>query len=283
MAGVLMLLGAASTAAQTFYMTPMPETRPRLSFRFLHPTFKEYRGPDATSLSGGYQLAVSIPMSKAFEFVASMPLFRESFKITFTDESGFPVSEGTISESALGNLYVGVQSRIPLGDQIMSSASLGFYLPTAKERYKYYATIYSRMATEALELRSFLANAVVCYTNYAVRMQTPGQVGGIFGIEAGPELFIPTEHGDPELLAHYGLSIGIRFPHGAAIGELLGLALITEDLYAFAEQFDHFAAFGAQVTDWPVRPGIFYQIPLDDEYRYNMKGVLGIKVDAVLP
>ncbi len=280
---VLLCMEAVPALAQTFYMNPLPESKPKFSLRFLHPIFKEYYGPDAKNLSGEYQLAMNIPFSEKFNLVVSMALFRESFEIRFTDETGVPLREETVTEHAWGNAYIGLQSRTPLSDNIKSSFAAGFYLPTATEDYKYYATIYSRVRTSALELRSYLAKTVVFYTNYAIRMESPGRVGGIFGLEAGPELFLPTSGGDPELLAHYGVSAGIKLPYVAAVGELSGLFLITTDVGNFAEQFDNFFAFGAQATDWPVRPGIFYQIPLDDEYRYALKGVLGVKVDAFLP
>jgi len=85
------------------------------------------------------------------------------------------------------------------------------------------------------------------------------------------------------LFAHYGVSGGFQFTNVALFAELLGIAIITEDVDDFGDRFTHSIDFGAQLTGYSVRPGIFYMIHLDEDLSEDLDGVLGIKVDFVLP
>lgn len=50
----------------------------------------------------------------------------------------------------------------------------------------------------------------------------------------------------------------------------------------FGDRFTHSLSFGAQLTDRPVRPGIFYIVPLDEDLQDFLDGTLGIKIDLAL-
>jgi hypothetical protein len=63
---------------------------------------------------------------------------------------------------------------------------------------------------------------------------------------------------------------------------LLGVFIVTEKFESFGERFEHFLTFGAQLTGSPVRPGIFYMLPLHNDLREIIDGALGIKVDFAL-
>lgn len=280
----LLMFGFGALSAQTIFMNPIPESKPKISFRFLHPDLKSEFGP--TTLSGEYELALSVPVNEVINLTASLPIFHQAFDIRFTDESGNLLETRTLSENSFGNLFLEIQTRQALASQVQGSASFGIYLPTAKTEYREYATHFFNTYTNPYEIRALIAKTVIFYGNYAIRMQTPAPVTPILGLEFGPEFYIPTENGDrrnAEMLFHYGVSFGAKASYVVLQGELLGLFLASESGIDFTDRFDHFAAFGVQVTDLPVRPGVFYQLPIDEWYRYVMNGVLGVKLDIVLP
>jgi hypothetical protein len=281
----LLLFGFGAISAQTIFMNPIPEDKPKISFRFLHPDLKGEFGP--TALSGEYELALSVPLNETINLTASMPTFHQAYDVKFfNDESGNVTVMRRLSENAFGNLFLEIQTRQVLASQVQGSASFGLYLPTAKYEYKYTAAYIDNLFTNPYEMRANMPKTLVFYGNYAIRMQNPAPVTPILGLEIGPEIYIPTENLDSrnsEVLFHYGVSFGVKASYVVVQGELLGLFLASESGLDFTDRFDHFAAFGAQATDLPVRPGVFYQLPIDEGYRLAMNGILGVKLNIVLP
>ena len=64
--------------------------------------------------------------------------------------------------------------------------------------------------------------------------------------------------------------------------ELIGLAIITEDVDDFNDRFLHTLVFGGQWNAGTIKPGLFYKIYLKDELSDLVDGVLGIKLDVCL-
>ena len=64
--------------------------------------------------------------------------------------------------------------------------------------------------------------------------------------------------------------------------ELEGIVFLSEDIDDFEDRFNHSVAFGAQWTGRNIKPGIYYQIYLKEDFRDYVDGVLGIKVDVEL-
>ncbi len=105
--------------------------------------------------------------------------------------------------------------------------------------------------------------------------------------------FIPTknEHNDDvqRLFAHYGITVGFKIKDVLLSAELEGLVWIItekEDIDSFYDRFFHsISSLGVQWTSSSIKPGIFYQIYLKEDFRNIdefVDGVLGIKVDVDL-
>jgi hypothetical protein len=225
---------------------------------------------DLSLLSGTYDLYLNIPASSRINLVGSLPF------TTFSAKDGE-------SESGIGNIYVSFQTRQATGFGNKSSLSLGIFLPTAKDES---SPMFLGVYSDYYEIQKYFPDMLTIYGNYAYFKTQPR--GAIFGLEFGPNLFIPTEddvfEDDAELFAHYGVFGGFKLTSLTFSAELEGMVWISESEEEIDsdDRFTHSLAFGAQWIGSNVKPGIYYQIFLDEDFRDLVDGVLGIKVDVDL-
>jgi hypothetical protein len=262
-AGLFIGLLFTSISAQNLLFQTMPKEKPQLGLRFMRPNFEG--DDDLSILSGTYDLYFNIPVSPKLNLVGSLPFATFSFK-------------GEDSESGIGNIYVGIQTRQMSGTGDNSSLSMGIFLPTAKDDF---SLMFLGLYSNYYEIQKYIPDMLTVYGNYSYYKNQPR--GAIFSVEIGPSLFIPTEDdGDVELFAHYGISAGFNLTNVTLSAELEGLAIISEDINDFEDRFTHSLTFGARWTRSNIRPGIYYQIYLKEDLRDDVDGVLGIKVDVDL-
>jgi hypothetical protein len=253
-----------SIPAQNFLFQNMPKNRSELGLRFMRPNFN--RDGDLSLLSGTYDFYVNIPVSPKINLVGSLPY------TTFS-------AKGEDTESGIGNIYVGFQTKQVSEFGNKSSLALGIFLPTATDDF---SPMFLGLYSNYYEIQKYIPDMLTVYGNYSYCKDQSR--GAIFGIEIGPNLFIPTKgDGDVELFAHYGIFGGFKLASVTFSAELEGLAIISEDIDDFEDRFVHSFAFGAQWTGSNVRPTIFYEIYLKEEYKDVVDGVLGIKFDVSLP
>lgn len=264
-ASVCIGLLVASVSAQNFLFQTMPKNRSELGVRFMRASFN--RGNDLSLLSGTYDFYANIPISRGINLVGSLPF-------SVFSEKDYD------SESGLGNIYFGFQTRKSSGLGNKASLSLGVFLPTARDKIE---PVVFGAYSNYYELQKYLPDMLTVYGNYS--FVSNHSSGAIFGIEIGPNFFIPTkkDYGEGELFAHYGFSSRFKLNKIMISAELTGLAIISEDIDDFGDRFVHSLAFGAQWTGGNIRPTIFYAIYLKEEYRDFVDGVLGIKFDVLLP
>ncbi len=259
-AGIFISLLFTSVSAQNLLFQTMPKDKPQFGLRFMRPNFEE--DIDLSLLSGTYDLYFNIPVGHKLNLIGSIPYSIFSAK----DED---------SEGGIGSIYVGIQTK-PKTEN--SCLSLGIFLPTATDEFSpFLVGLYSNY----YELQKYVPDLLTIYGNYSYYKDQAR--GAVFGVEIGPNLWIPTkDDGDVELLAHYGISAGFKMTSVTFNAELEGLAIITEDIDNFEDRFTHSLAFGAQWTGSNIKPGIYYQIYLKEDFRDVVDGVLGIKVDVDL-
>ena len=255
------------SSAQQFLFQTQPKDKSQFGIRFLKPNFED--DLDFTTFSGTYDLYANIPLGKNFNLMFSLPYS------TYADDEE--------SESEVGDIYLGLQSRKISGRNTNSTYSLGIFLPTASEDD--FTANFISMLANYYQVERYLPNTLTIYGNYAHQIKQAS--GALFSFEIGPTLLFPTdqdegEDRETELMMHYGLSAGFQFGKLAILGELVGLAFITEDVDDFSDRFIHTLTFGAQGTGRVINPGLFYSIYLKDEFREFVDGILGIKVDVTL-
>jgi len=265
---VIIIIGLlfTSVSAQNLLFQTMPKDKSQLGLRFMRPNFDG--DDDLSILSGAYDLYCNIPVSPKINLVGSLPYTIFSAK-------------GEDSKSGIGNIYVGIQTKQMSESGNNSNLSMGIFLPTATDDF---SPMVLGVYSNYYEIQKYFPDMLTIYGNFAYFRNQSSEA--IFGIEIGPNLFIPTEDNgfdDAELFAHYGISCGFKMTNVTLSAELAGLAFISEDIDNFEDRFIHSLAFGAQLTGSHVRPGIFYGIYLKEDFRDVVDGVLGIKFDVSLP
>jgi len=264
-AGILVGLLCHSVSAQTFLLQSLPENNPQFSLRYLRPNFEA--DVDFSTFSGIYDLSFDLPVSSNLNLIGSLPFTAMDF-------------EGPESESGIGNIYIGFQTRRHPTPERTSSVSFGLFLPTAPDDK--FSLLFVNIYTNLHQQEKYIPDMLTVYGNYAYHSIQPGGVK--LGVEFGPQLYVPTddEGDESELFVHYGFTGGAQVTHFAIFAELVGLAVITEEADEFGDRFTHSLVFGSQWTEGIVKPGIFYQIYLDEDMEEVVDGVFGIKIETSL-
>ncbi len=261
---ILVVFAAGNAAAQTFMFKNIPTDVSQFGLRFLRPDFE---GESSLStFSGVYDITLSLAVNEKWSIDAAFPYTRLA-----SDENDF-------SESYMGNVYVGLQhiSRNGNGSSIWS---FGVYMPMGDDDLTH--LIFGSLTNQE-DMFKFWPNAWTLYGNFAYFNINKG--GARLGLELGPDLLISTggNSDDPEFFMHYGLTAGYQGKNIAAITEIVGLAILTEDPDEGGDRFMHSINFGLSYVSEHFLPGVFYKIYLEEENRELVDGVLGVNIEVIL-
>ncbi len=257
------LVSVQGVMAQHFNMSPAPfDGEMSIGLKVNKPFFKktEY-GEDYSSASGVYKVYGYFPLKNNWQINAEVPLV-----VSKTPE---------YNETGLGNLYVEIQKA--LNNARSTWLAIGIFIPTVGSDN--YLRQSMGAITDPYHFVQYMEGISISSTFGYNLTKKPGPV---FGVDIGPDLFIPTyENGDVELLLHYGVKGGYQFNAVAAWAELNGIMIVTEkgDL---ADRWINQVNLGAQLTRGTFRPGIFYGIHLDKDYRESISGIMGVNLQVVL-
>lgn len=264
-AGIAIFLLPLIVSAQSFILQDPPTEKPKFTFRYFRPHFKESES-SLSFLSGVYDFTVSIPLSAKVNIIGSVPFSAVGWKDF--DES----------ESSFGNISAGIQYRFNSTDEKATAVTFGVFAPTASEEKE--SLFMMGFLTNYYEIPKYFPNVLTIYGNLSHHVFKAD--GLLLNLELGPYFMIPTEGGDPELFIHYGLSGGYRVNPISFNVELAGIGILSEESEDFGDRFEHMLAFGAQWNRGWIRPGIYYQLYLKKEMREYINGVLGIKLEIDL-
>ncbi len=261
---IVLLCGLCSgpVFAQTFLLEEQAQGKGQCSLRYMRPGFAD--DVEISTFSGIYDLAVSVSVRPGVHVVGSVPFIVANYRHN-RDRSG------------IGNIYLGIR-HYRRGDTGRSSTeSIGLYFPTVGTN----TLNWFGYLTNFQQQHKYLSKTLTLSGTYTHRRIWQG--GGLFGFEIGPDLWIPieSEHRDGEILLHYGLDGGFRMDRLTIVLEVIGLALVTEDWDDLGDLVKHAAVLGAQWDGGWFRPGVFYQLYLEDDLRDRVDGVLGFKVEFV--
>jgi hypothetical protein len=263
-----MVLSAQALVAQTFLFQSQAENRTKVGLRFLRPNFAG--NSNLSTFSGTYDLWVNAPVGGSrLNLVGAVPF--NAFSADATDSEG---------ESGIGNIYLGAQARLGNSTDMGMNISLGVYLPTASEKKE--DAHFLGLLTNFHELQRSLPEVLTIYGNFAYHYRQINR--GMFGFEIGPQLLVPTGElsGDAELFGHYGFAGGFPLANVTFFAEVLGVFIISEDVEDFSDRFNYSLALGAQLTAARVRPGLFYALPMEQNFFAPTDGTLGLKVEFAL-
>lgn len=277
LASLVILHGPALKASETFYMDPVPESQSYFGLSFMH--WLPEGTSDQNDFDGTYDLYVDAVVTDRLNLRVKLPFSRMSIPYYYD----FPVGGTEITGATVGNLYVGLTHKSVGERNSVTFYSAGIYLPTSGNTdFDSYINSIAVLANFH-QFERVVPDMYTVYLNVAYRNNSSDVT--IFGLEFGPQIFIPKSRDvkggrDTEVLMHYGLSSGIKLAPLTIMVEVLGLAIITEDVDDFEDRFEHHAAFGVSLNGHNLRSSLFYQIPLHDDLKEITKGVLGVKLEV---
>ncbi len=265
---MVFITGSSSLTAQSIWLSN--NGGKSISFEGFKPIFDE----EGYSFSTGtYFLGFRIPIGKSL-LVAELPYVHAAYKL----ES--PYFNMSLSESGIGNPYIGLQQRI---SNSSTFGEVGLRIPLAPED-KWLANmigIYSDLDRQEAFVPHWLP--ITAMLNYLKK----SNAGLIFRLRGGPLLWINTEKSEfddsIELLMKYSAQIGYESGQVRLLGGLVGRMIVTEGDLDISERTAHQLGFSASVGFGNVRPGFLLLLPLDEEMKDVTNYVLGVNVEVTLP
>lgn len=265
----ILILTAANGICQTLILNDFAKERVSFGFRYIRPDFEAFT---VTPFSGIYDFKINLPVSKKLDLVTSLPLIVYSRKSTKTYYWG---NDG----NALGNWFIGIQSKPKLDEKSFYDFIFGVYLPTSSD--KDYSPLGFALATHFNENYKYNPQQLTIYGNYSRRYIYDDGISMTW--ELGPQIYIPTKNNtnNGALYFHYGISGTIESNRFFGTAEILGIADLTHKYEYFDYRFMHFFAIGAGFAGPVFTPSIYYQIPVDKKGWYGLPdGIFGLKISV---
>lgn len=253
----MLVLSFYPAFAQQFNMSTVPvDTRMSIGLKVNKPFFKNSEYDDNPSgLSGVYKFYGSFPLKKNWQFNAEVPLV-----ISKTEE---------YNQTGLANLYFEMQKAFNTAKTTW--VSLGVYVPTINgDEYNLQSI---GVLSDPYSIIQYMKGVSIRSTFGYSLTKKPGP---IFGIDIGPDFFIPTTEAywDVQVMLHYGIKGGYHFTSLATWAELSGILMLG----GWINQVN----LGVQMNHGTFRPGIFYSLYLDKDYREMISGTLGLNLQVAI-
>lgn len=253
------------TFAQNFNLSSPPiDEKMSVGMKYNRVLLKEY--DDFSSLSGIYKFYGYFPLKNNWQINAEIPLV----VLTWKD------NEYSDNQTGLGNIFIEFQKA--LNENKTTYLDFGIYIPTIGSDN--YERMFLGILSDVYRFVQYMEGITINSTfGYNIR----NKPGAIFGIEVGPDLFIPTSDNgnDVELLIHYGLKGGYRFNKVSTWTEFSGMWLLSEEGSIDSNSYNQIF-FGGQLNSSKFRPGIFYGFHINKDLREETKGIVGVNLQVVL-
>jgi hypothetical protein len=268
-------------AAQSFSLQDFPSDRTEVRLRALRPMLAG--GHALRGASGSYDLYGSRPLRASVSFFGTLAFnvadgpFPPAFAPGRQDIDHLSGSGGTEfdadargTEAKLSSLGFGLQARE--GRSAQACVTIALYVPLATLEDERSVRV-GRWGDPYAPRRS-LPEVLVTYLNMAHRVTSPQ---GVFvGIEVGAEVGIGTGRtGGGTGWLHAGASAGMQTGPVTVLAEYVALLWPGNAFEARSQLL----AFGAEWSRSAVRPGLFWQMPLDPYLERVLDGVLGFQLE----
>jgi hypothetical protein len=262
---IFIALFTSSVLAQSILLVGQPQDKLHLEFKYMRPAGERF--DNLSTFSGVYDLRLNVPVNAKLNLVGSVPICASSYT------NGY-------NKKDIGNLYVGIQSRPKSTGANRSTISVGAFLPTAPNDYS--SAMRVGFATNYYDAHKYITETLTLYGNvafYRIAFENAH-----LGFEIGPNVWVPIddEGREVEILTHYGLSGGLNQGDLTILAELVGTAIISEEIDEFGDRFIHELSLGAFYAGLPVKPGLFYKMYLEEGWREYYGSVFGLKLETAL-
>lgn len=271
---ILMVLCCSPLFPQSFLFHSLPKDKPQLELRYMRTTNERFN--ELSTFSGIYDISLNVPISSKFNLVGSIPIVA-----SYSTSSYY---SGTHGASVVGNIYLGIQTPSASTASKQSILSVGLFLPTAPTSY---FSDNLGTSTNANDIHKYIQNTLTLHGNYT--LYSLSIKNALFGFEIGPDIWFPAGDElfgngdrDVEFLAHYGIVCGLKQGNLTILTEVVGSAIISEDVEDFGERFFHAISFGIHYAALPVKPGLFYKMYLEEDWREYHGSVIGLKLETAL-
>ena len=257
---ILLAVLSPALSAQSIWVSQ--HTDKAVALELMKPNFD---GDDGISTSTGVAFAsLRLPVANSVVFVGELPFAHAGFE--GMDES----------DNAVGNPYLGVEFHPP-GSSVFWE--LGVRAPLAPENN---SALLIGVLTDQQRWEAFLPNMMTVRGAFNFRHRAP--TGVVTRLRAGPNIWIPTEEGpDVEVVGSYSWQVGYEAAQVSVLGGLTGQAIITEGDMDLGERTTHQAGAIVTFVAGNVRPGVFFQLPLDEDLREMVDFAFGLNVSIELP
>lgn len=264
--------------SQSFIVKDVPQKNISVDFRIIHPF---YTSPnELNTLSGTYDLNLSIPLRGKWNINTLFPLV--VYKNKIEEQFYYYNYSHTYDKTALGNIYLGLQTIDSTSPDVGRNFSFGVFLPTSSKTESYNAN-YFGLLTNYYDLQKYLPETIALYSNIAFRWYLENGIR--FGLDVGPQYLINISErgsGGNDFFLHYGISAGVDINDFIIKSEFVGILILTGGAENFADSFINFLSLGLGYTNFVVKPSIFYQFNLHEMYDDLSSGSLGMKISFVL-
>lgn len=228
---------------------------------------------ELSSFSGAYEFETTIPVTGNLYVNFQIPFVGYTVKSRWNKET---------SESSVGNVYLGIQTKHTTSDIHTNYVSGGLYLPTASEKDGG-PTLLGAYA-DYPSLPKYIINTLSVYGNFATQWNFPSGAGLM--LDLGPTILIPTgdqNYRDTEILLHYGITGKYSYNSFFGSAEFNGAYILTESDLKFADRFLDVFSLGAGWRGSYVTPSLFYQWNMEKQMSNLVTGSFGVKLEVVLP
>ena len=241
----------------------------------------EYLRPDiegSSAASGAVYLGVRAPVGSHVALVGELPLAHGDFDLGNVDLK---------ANTTLGNPYVGVElgprhssvhfeigARLPVLKEVDAASSVGF-LADPVDR------------PEAFLEDLLAVSAVAHYRRFGPGgfgwMLHGGATAWLTAEESDRDAPVGTAPPDDEIVAHYGARFGWRGRTGGFLAGVTGRANVSDPNGSFGDRARTQIAGAGYLRLGPVRPGLEFRLPLDDDLREIVDGTIGVSLVIAAP
>ena len=265
---------SVSASAQSATWFPIPSDRDAISLTARHILFDGDRFPDGTgysALSSTWFLGTRTSLSSRVRVVTDLPFVTASLE---TSASQFDVSEST-----LGNPFIGLEVSVP-SEQIQSTLGFGGRVPlvgTVFDLEEFVALQYG-LNSDYNRLGSFPSDVTTLVGTARARYAPTPDLAVTGGLT--PQLLIPISSqaslDDPELFGGYFFRAEISTGPALLSAGVSGIGILTEDIGRGASRFEHELGVAAEFESGPVRPGAFVILPIGGDRPEVINAIVGL-------
>lgn len=252
---------------QNLLMQDFPKQNISLNFRFLRPDFESH---EVNAFSGIYDFKMNLPISRKFDIVTSLPLVAYTRKNVRTYYYG---SDG----NALGNWFLGIQSKPDYEKKTFYNVLLGVYLPTSSNSD--YSPLGFAFFTDFHQSYRYTPDLLTIYFNYERLYLFEDGITAEW--EFGPQIHIPTNQNSSngQLNFHYGVNGSAKYAGFFGTAEIVGTFSLASSIDNLEDRFFSFFDIGFGFNGPNVSPTLFYQLPIDKRNRsYLVNSMFGFKL-----